>query len=271
MPQFTAPASVSQNIARAKSQVKRDEPLRALDALITALELFEPEKIIGKARYEVEVNILECVTDLGRVPKVRDFLTRVTRSDKVGIAYAPGGEKKLLSALTVLRKGLQEADAEKIRQAGEKIEHRKTMLLEKAKASLAGGETPRGKAVLRQLGDEFGHEPGVLALIGSMLLEAKLQYEAVEFLEQALELFPKESKVYADLVNSYTELKEYEKAEAVYLKAIKQFGQHPKTLLNLARLYLLWNKKDQAFEAAGRAAKLDPGNQEARELMEKTG
>ncbi len=48
MTQFAAPASVGQNIARAKSLVKRDDPIRALDALITALELFEPDKIIGK-------------------------------------------------------------------------------------------------------------------------------------------------------------------------------------------------------------------------------
>lgn len=271
MTQFAAPAFVAQNIARAKSLVKRDEPIRALDALITALELFEPDKIIGKARYEVEVNILECISDMSRHPKVRAFLTQLTRSTTVGIAYTPGEEAKLLPVLRVLRKGLHEVEAEKVRSAHEKVEGRKNALLEKGKAHLAAGETPRGKSVLRQLGDEFGHEPGVLAQIGSLLLGADLQYEAMGFLEQALEAFPKDSKVYAGLVSCYMPLKEYDKAEAVYLKAIRQFGQHPKTLLNLAKLYLLWNKKDMAFDAARQVARMEPDNKEAQEIMQQTG
>ncbi len=271
MTQFIAPPSVLQNIARAKSLSKRDEPVRALGALITALELFEPGKIIGKARYEVEVNILECVNEISRNPKVRDFLTRITRSTSVGIAYAPGEEAKLLPVLRVLRKGLFEQEEEKARSAQEKTENRKQMLLDKGKGHIAAGENPRGKAVLRQLGDEFGHEPGVLAEIGSILIEADLQYEAVEFLEQALEAFPKDGKVYSDLVNCYMGFKEYEKAEAVYLKAVRQFGQHPKTMLNLAKLYMAWNKKELAFDAARQVVRSEPDNKEAREIMEKTG
>ena len=270
MTQLSAPAAVSQNIARAKSLARRDEAVRALDSLIEALQLFEPTKIVGKARYEVEVNILECIGDLNRTPKVKTLLLELTKSPAAAIAYAPGSEKKLLTVLSVLRKGLFETEEAKVRSARDKLEGRKNMLLEKGTEFLKAGETARGKAVLRQLGDEFGKEPGVLTNIGSLLLEANLQYEAAEFWEQALELFPKESKIYAGLVNCYVTLHEYEKAEQVYIKAIKQFSQHPRTLLNLAKLYLAWNKKDKAFELANRVYKRDAANQEAKDIMDKS-
>ena len=268
MTQLTPPHAVGQNIARAKSLIKRDEPVRALDCLIAALELFEPAKVIGKARYEVEVNILECVGDISRHPKVRNFLNQLTRSTTAVIAYAPGEEAKLLPVLRVLRKALHESEMEKIQAAQEKVEGRKAMLLEKGKTHLAAGENPRGKAVLRQLGDEYGTEPGILASIGALLVEAKLHYDAVEFLEQAVDAFPKDSNAYGALVNCYSTLNEFEKAEAVYLKAMRQFGQHPKTLLNLAKLYQRWNKKDKAYEVAQQICKLEPANAEARAIMD---
>ncbi len=268
MTQFSAPLAVPQNVARAKSLVKRDEPVRAIDSLVTALELFEPAKILGKARYEIEVNILECVADLSRHPAVKTLLTQLTRSNTAVIAYTPGEEAKLIPVLKVLRKALAETAAEKIRAEEGKATDRKASLLTKGKEHLAAGEMPKARAVLKRLAEEFGTEPGVLAEIGSILTKANLQYEAVEFLEQALEAFPKESGVYAELVGCYVTLREHEKAEAVYLKAIAQFGRHPRTLINLGKLYLEWNKKDKAFDVLNQAVGLDPKNEEAKKLRD---
>ncbi len=266
MTQFTAPPSVLQNIARAKNLVRRDDPVRAIDALTAALNLFEPEKILGKARYEIEVNIMECVGELSRHPRVKALLTQISRSATAAIAYAPGEEGRLTPVLAVLRKALAETEAAAARAVEERVEGRKAALLAKGKEHLAAGDMPRGKAALRRLGDEFGTEPGVLAEIGSILVRANLHYDAVEFLEQALEIFPKESGAYAELVNCYLSLREFEKAEALYLKAISQFGRHPRTLVNLGKLYISWNKKDKAFDVLNQAARLDPTNEEAKEL-----
>lgn len=269
--QLHAPPSVTQNIARAKSYVKRDELVRALDCLLTALELFEPETIIGKARYVVEVNILECVSDLNSHAKIRSLLQSIAKSANVAIAYVPGEEAKLAPVLQILRKALMETEAAKLRAAEEAVTGRKESLFAKARQHLAEGETPRGKGVLRQLGDEFGHEIGVLADIGKILIGAGLQWEAIEFLEQAVENFPRSSGPYADLVACYLEMREHEKAEALYLKVIKEFGEHPKTLVNLGRLYIAWSKREKAFDVLNKALQKDPGNAEARELYAKVG
>ena len=64
-------------------------------------------------------------------------------------------------------------------------------------------------------------------------------------------------------------MREMDKAETVYLKAIQRFGKHPRTLLNLAKLYMEWNKKDKAFEAANDAWKKDPSLSEAKEIVDR--
>ncbi len=269
MTQFTIPQSVSQNISRAKSLLKRDEPLKALDALITGLELYDPSKLMGKARFEAEVLINECVTELNRQPNVRSLLKHVAKSDKAEIMYSPGQEHKLKLLLPIVRKGLRESHAAKIQHVEDQKEQRKTSLEQKGLAYLREKDYARGKATLRRLADEFGEEQGVLVQVGEWLAKEELYFEAVEFLEQSIETFPKVSKAYALAASSYKVLREFDKAEAVYVKAIKQFGKHTKTLTNLASLYMDWNKKDKAFEAAEAALALDKNNTEAKEIFEK--
>ncbi len=271
MNNFTIPQAVGMNIARAKSLLRRDDPLRALDALIAGLDAYEPAKLMGKARFEIEVLVQECVNELNRQAQVRSFLESLGKSSTVGIAYVPGQENKLKALLPIMRKALLETEAAKERGLEEERTARKAALRDKGLSYLQAGDSPRGKAALRVLGDEFGEEPGILADIGRILLDHKLYFEAVEFLEQAIEAFPREGSAYASAAESYLALREFEKAEVVYLKAIREFGKHPKTMINLARMYSQWNKKDKAFEAAGDVLRKDPDNAEAKEMVEKFG
>ena len=268
MLQLTAPSSVSQNIARAKSLIKRHELQRALDCLITALENFTPGSLIGKARYEMEVNIRQCIADINLNPEISKLLTELTRSPKPVIAYAPGGEAALLTVLGVLRKALKNMEQVEKQGAQHALTQRKTALLENAQRLLAGGEDARAKLELRKLAAEFGKEPGILTHIGSIFVEADMPADAAEFLELAVESFPKDGQNYGTLVDCYMGMREYEKAETVYLKALKQFGPHPRTLVNLAKVYKLLNKRQKTAEMARRALALEPGNAEAKAIAD---
>lgn len=271
MSQFTIPQNVSQSIARAKSLIKRDEAIRALDALIMALDLYEPSKLMGKARFEVEVLILECITELNRLPQIRALIESLGRSSKAQLTYTPGQEDKLKAILPIVRKALHETEVAKQNKDAEEKASRKGTLEQRGLAYLKAGDAPRGKSALRVLADEFGSQPGVLTQIGQWLLDAQLYFEAADFVEQAITEFPKESKAYAIATSCYLAVREFEKAEEVYLKALRQFGNHPKTLLNLAKLYVDWNKKEKAFETAQQALNLDPKNEEAKAIMDKCG
>lgn len=267
MSQLIVPPSVAQNIARAKSLVKRNEPIRALDAVLAALDVFEPGKIVGKARSVVEINIYECVTELNSHQRIQCFIQEIAKSDKAVIAYKPGQESQLATVLRILRKALSEADEASAKASEEQYTKRKEELFAKGRECLATGEAPRGKATLRRLAEEYGPEPGVLEDIGRMLVDAGYRDDALEFLEQAVADFPRGSGAYGLLAGCYMELREFEKGEQLYMNAIKEFGAHPRTLVNLGKLYVAWNKRDKAFEVLEKAVRQDPGNEEAKELF----
>ncbi len=269
MGSLVIPQDVTQNIARAKALFRRDEVLRGLDALILALNAYEPAKLMGRSRFEVEVLITECMQEVNRNPSVRKILEALTNSPKASIPYVPGGEAKLKALLPVVRKAIAETSNQKEQKEQEERELRKNTLRDKGIAYLKAKDLPRGKAALRRLADEFGDEPGIYVLVGAHLLEAGLFYDAAEFLELSMEKFPRESKAYAYATKCYIALREFGSAEGVYVKAIKTFGKHPVTLTNLAKLYLAWNKKDKAFEAAQAALGLDANNAEAKAIFEK--
>ena len=267
MKQMTVPSSVSQNVARAKSLIQRKEPLRALDCLILALQNFHPGGLIGKARFEVEVNIQQCVVEINLNPKVRELLTTLSHSPNPSIPYAPGGEAALLSVLSVLRKALVNIEESEKIDAENAVRQRKAGLIENAQNLLDRGEGIKGKIELRKLAAEFGEESGVLAQIGTMLVKAGMPADSVEFLELAIENFPKDAPAYSILVESYMGMRELEKAEAVYLKALKQFGGHPRTYVSLAKIYKTLNKRQKAVDMAQKALSMDPDNAEAREIV----
>ena len=269
--QTIAPQNVRQHFARAKSLLKRNETLKALGAFITGLSLYDRAKLLAKARYETEVLILEAVTDIGRQPLVRAFFEKIPKARQAAVAYQPGEEEKLKKTLELLLKGLENMETEKRQQERLTLEKRRESLQEKGLNYLRAGDAHRGKSALRVLADEFGHEAGVFFQIGVWLQEAKLYFEAAEFLEQAVAGFPRDSRAYGAIAAVYLSLREFEKAETIYLKALKEFGRHPRTLLNLARLYLCWNKKDNAFETAMEAYKGDPSLEEAKAIIDKRG
>lgn len=255
-------------IARAKALLKRDDTIRALDSLIAGLDEFGTHALPDKARFEIEVLIQECVQELNRQPAVRNLFATLTTGRAGQVPYTPGQEKKLIPVLGILHKALAGSKEAETRARHEEREQRKNTLLQRGCDYLKADDLPRGKSALRVLAEEFGKEPGILVRTGELLLDAKCYFEAAEMLEQAIEVFPKESTAYGLATQIYIQVREYEKAEAIYLKAIKRFGKHPRTLLNLARLYAAWNKTEEAFRMAQEAYAKDPSLDEAKSMME---
>lgn len=269
MSQTTFTPPVTHKFARAKAQLKRDDTLRALAAMLAGLDEFKPKSMPGKARFEVEVLILECVQELNRQPLVRTLFENLARSRNAHIPYTPGEEKKLKGVLDIIHKALHASIAAKKESAEDMKLQRKTQLEQKGLEYLRSGDVARGRSFLRVLAEEYGKEDGVLLQVGDWFMEQKLYFEAAEMLELAMNAFPKQSKAYALAAQCYIELREFKKCESVYLRAIKQFGKHPRTQLNLAKLYLAWNRKEQAFYAAREAYAKDKSLVEAKEIIDK--
>lgn len=265
----TVPLMLSQKLARAKSLLRRDESIRGIESLISAIESYSPKNLLGKVRFEIEVLIQECISEVNRQPMVRQLFAALAKSNKTFVPYSPGQEQKLLETLFLVKKALDKSLEDQVQSVKDGHLSRKNDLVEKGLDFLKKGDMSRGKGTLRVLAEEFGEEPGLLVQIGDWLLEYKLYFEAAEILEQAIERYPHENKAYTLAGDAYRELHEREKLENIYLRAIKEFGRHPRTLLNLAKLYMDWNKKEEAFHLAKEAWDKDNGLEEAKEIYEK--
>ena len=269
MASLTVPASVRQYISRARSLFKRDEPLRGIESLTTGLELYDPSALLGKARFEAEVIIQECVLELNQQQQVKTILAELTKSSSFTIAYVPGEEAKLKQILALLKKAIESVKVQEKQQAADAVVERRKSLENRAKDYLANGDGPLAKATLRNLGEEFGEEPGVFTQIGQWLMDADYKFEALEFFESAIATFPKDHRAYKGATTCAMELREADKAVELYTLALRQFGKHPTTLLNLAKAYEMAHNREKAFEYASAAAKADPGNKEAKAMAEK--
>jgi tetratricopeptide (TPR) repeat protein len=263
------PQAIGHNLNRARALLKRDDTIRAVEAMIAGLDAFQPQALPGTIRFEIEVMIIECVQELNRQPVVRRLFESLAHSPKATVPYQPGKEARLCSVLRLVSKALKESVEAGARNAEEERAQRRQTLLQKGIEYLGSGEAPRGKASLHLLAEEFGKEKGVLEQVGEVFIAHKLFFEGAEILEQAMELFPKEARAYGLAAQCYLDLNEFEKAEAVYLNAIKNFGKHPRTVLNLAKLYLKWNKKDKAAASALEAYNKDNSLAEAKEIADR--
>jgi Flp pilus assembly protein TadD len=266
---LSMPPAVSHNLSRARSLLKRDETVRALESMIAGIDAFHPTTMPGKLRFEVEVLISECVQELNRQPMVRSLFAKLARSPNASVPYQPGKESKLQGVLSLVLKALRENIAAGERDAEAERVKRKELLLHRGTEYLKAGDMPRGKAALRVLAEEYGKEKGILLQVSDLLLEYNLKFEAGEMLDQAIEEFPKDARAYGKAAQCWITLREFEKAENVYLGAVKNFGKHPRTMLNMAKLYMMWNKKEKAFGVALEAYNKDKSLVEAKEIVDK--
>lgn len=157
---------------------------------------------------------------------------------------------------------LQSQEAERQRQ------NRRNELLEKTRSLLREGDRSRGKAFASKLLDEYGKEdPGLYLAIADTMRAADLGLDAAELIENAITLFPKESALYSALIDIYSTAGMYEKAEEGYRRVLKQFGKHPKTLLNMAKAYATWGRKAKAVALLYQVTYDYPDFQEAKDAL----
>lgn len=267
----TPPKGIRENLARAKSYLNRDDCERSLEAGVAAVEEYASIKLVGEAKFNLEVAIIEYANDLSRHHLIRGFFlaNRITREPFV--QYARGEERKLIERLEAIKHGLRHMAEEKAQEEAGKDQLKRDKLYNIGLELMSKGELPRGKAYLRRYAEEYGAEPGVLTDIGNIYLRHKLYNEAAELFSLSMEEFPGDPKGYAGAVAAYTEVGSPEKVESIYLAVLRKFGPHPKTLLNLSKFYLGLRKREKAWDYARQAYSKDPNLLEAKEIMDKLG
>lgn len=262
--------AIRENISRARGYLRRDEIYRGIEAASDALLLKGTGAALGRGRSEVELLFAEMCDDFSRHPRVTGFLESIGVSGSPFMRYKPGDETLLIKKLAALRIKMEETEEKEKALSEKRRTQQRDEWFDLGREHLRQKSFPKGRVYLRRVAETYGEEPDVLREVGKLFLDAELAAEAAEMFTLAIERFPGDQQVWRLAIDAYDVLGEFKKAETLYLDAVKIFGGHPLTFLNIAKFYLKWNRKDDAYEYAVRALDQDPGLAEAKEIRDKT-
>lgn len=266
-----AARAIRENISRAKGYLRRDDLERAIGCAKDALVQKNTAATLGLGRSEVELLFAEFCEDFSRHPKVVTLLEGLGVRVGQFLRYVPGEETLLIKKLTAFQLKKEEIEQKEQQRAENKRARQKDEWLASGRELLAQKNYPRGKVTLRRVAETFGDEPSVARDVGELFAEAGLLAEALEMYTLAIQKFPGDEQAWRLAIVACDTLGEFQKAENLYLEALKLFGAHPLTYLNMAKFYLKWRRKDDAYEYAERALALDPNLAEALEIRDKIG
>lgn len=261
---------IRENVSRAKGYLRRDDLERAIGCAKDALMQKGKAGTLGLGRSEVDLMFVELCDEINRHPKVVALLESIGVRGGVLLRYAAGNETLLIKKLTALQIKMEDLASKAQQRVEAKRTAQKAEWLAAGQALLREKNFPKAKVYLRRVVETFGDEAGLAREVGQLFAEAGLHNEAVEMFVVAMEKAPTDGEAWRLAINTYDTLGEFQKAETLYLDAVRAFGAHPMTYLNIAKFYYKWHKRDNAFEYAERALALDPNLPEAIEIRDKT-
>ena len=261
--------NIRSNIARAKTLLRREELIEALELVIVILATLPQSKATGSLRFSIEAGIDDLLGIISRMNRIQPFLPKAPNNRHFTFKYIKGKEDLIAAALGRLIDSLY-AEVEEEKQAEEqKREEHRNRLLDSGQAMLDSGEPGKARVLWRRYLDEYAKEdPPQYAELANRFRVAGYPAEAANLLEYGIERFPREASLYATAIDIYLGLKGYEQAEQLYIALMRQFGPKVSILIRLANLYYEWRRKQRALDTAWRALEIAPHNEEVLALID---
>lgn len=258
-------------IYRAKNYLGRYEIVKSIDVLLKVLATKSEKPVIGTDKYDIDMLLGDYCSDFNKNPRVAEFLLTVDYGKPQYVSHKSGHEALLINKLAAYRYKVKEREEALRQQARQERLAKCEALISQGIELLEAKEFPKGRVALKKAAEQFAREPGVLIQVGTAMLQGESAKDASEILRKALEMFPKEQRAYRLLIEAYDAMGKPAEAEGVYLAALKQFGPHPTTYLNMSKFYQKQRKREEALDYARRAYDLDPTLEEAKYIMENYG
>ncbi|MHC1713659.1 MAG: tetratricopeptide repeat protein [Solidesulfovibrio sp.] len=261
--------SIRENISRARGYLRRDDILRCIEVATDALMLKSTKSTLGLGRCEVDLLFSELCDEFSRHPRVLGFLESVGITGVTLLQYKAGNETLLIKKLAALRLKMDEVVQKEKEREEKSRASQKQEWLQLGQENLRQNNLPKGKVYLRRVVETYGEEEDTAREVGKLFFDAGLLAEASEMFAVAMEKFPGDQQVWRLAIDTYDALGDFKKAEGLYLDALKQYGGHPLTYLNIAKFYMKWRKRHDAYDYAMRALSLDPNLAEAKAIRDK--
>ncbi|GFK93464.1 hypothetical protein NNJEOMEG_01297 [Fundidesulfovibrio magnetotacticus] len=238
--------------------------IKALNSASSAFEAYSTStSIMGRAKFELEVLLLDMLRELELVPDIKAQL-------RGGLKFRKGDEQLFAKALAALAQHLEHMDKSAKDAALQDKLSRIEQAFDKAREALREKNLPTARRVLNTVCERYPDEKGIFTRAAKMLAEAGLQSDVIPFAEKAMEIDLKDAQAYGLAVEACRQIGELPKAETILREALKAFGAHPKTYVSLAKVLYQMGRWDQAYDAARSAQDRDPNLAEAREIVELT-
>lgn len=261
------PKELRENIARANGYLRRNEVPRALSTMASALKQFAGVQMMRAARAELDIQISEFLNSLIHHQTMQPLLDPAGNGKPRIIRYQQGKEAALAAVLDGLARIINSEAEDAIRKKTEERLERKKTLIETGTRLLQEGQLAKGRAFLKRVAEEFSEDAGIRVQLGKIFVAQGQLMEAAEMYEESIQFEPREVAAYTGAVNAWLELREYEKAEKVFLTILRTFGGHANTFGKMAKMYWDWRKRDKAEEMALRALQGNSSQPEALEVM----
>jgi tetratricopeptide (TPR) repeat protein len=200
----------------------------------------------------------------------------IRKSAALDITYTPGQERELLDSLRILLEAFQENFQDRAEEA--------RLVLERRQRNLATGQErldmsdwDGARVAFAHVVEEAKNDSAVIADIGERFLKARQYADAAAYLSDAISLSPEPSSPesamdlahrHNNLAMAQRKLGNYAGAEKCYLQAAQNGYKDSHLFFNMGRLYVDWERWEQAVKAARGALTLDPQFEEARKLVE---
>ena len=256
--------SVKEDISRAIGYARRFIAIKALTAGASAFAAYaNSTAIIGRAKFELEILLLDMLRELELVPDIKAQL-------RAPFKFKKGAEKKFAMALAALAMHLEKLEKKAQDTAIHENLKRIAMIFDKAQEAIREKNMPAARRVLSSVCEQNSTEPGIYTKAAKMFADAGLHPDVIPFVEKAMEVNPRDATAFSLAVESCRQIGELEKAEKFLRDALRFFGAHPKTYVSLARVLYQMGRWDQAYDAARAAYDRDSSLAEAKEILDLT-
>lgn len=260
------PKEIRENIARAKGYLIRNEVIRAMETMASNLRIYAGTPSLEQYSHSISTLIQNFLDALTFHPRMKCLLDPNNTGTPSALAYTKNKDIALAIVLEGLAKLLQQVIDAENDQSKDISENRLQSLIATGEACFQDGDLMRGRAYFSRAATEFGKDEGVYINLARRLAKLEQHSSAATIYELAIEKTPRDSLPYVEGIDSYVKALDYAKAEAIYLKILKQFGGHANTYGRMAKLYLDWDKKAEADDFASRALQLDKKQVDALEV-----
>lgn len=243
--------TIKEDLARAKTAYLKNEDLRMLATLASALKSFVSVTLPGTERMEVESQLREAFSNMSKSPRVLKYVPK-------GIPYAKGQEAKLFQYVAAVYKKVKEdLDRESLEQMRER-KLKIDQLIIKGQKLLEEGNLLEAQRNFREAVSLRVDEDGLFPMLALKLMDKGHHKASLEYLRGAIETSPGNARAYDLLVTAAAKLGETDSAFKVLSDSKKKTGETPLWLAATAQLTARSGKWDEAVAVARKALEAQP-------------